>query len=99
MAEADEIGDYGLVMPFVVCQSQGGPFDDDAYVAGYEMGLLDAHLRHWEPEDLLAQGYLDQTMRAENQPQIDLIAMKHGFTAQFDDAGDGWTYVTLRRPE
>jgi hypothetical protein len=24
---------WGLVVPFVVCQSQGGPYDDDAFVS------------------------------------------------------------------
>lgn len=31
---AEEEQEYDLVMPFVVCQSQGGPYDDDAFVGG-----------------------------------------------------------------
>lgn len=40
-----EPAEYDLVMPFVTVTSAGGPHDDDAYVAGFEMGALDACLR------------------------------------------------------
>lgn len=79
MSEADE-GDaeYGLVMPFVSVASKGGPFDDVAFAAGYEMGLLD---------ELLANSYtfglVARTLRVENQEQADLIAMRHGWKARF----------------
>lgn len=36
--------EFGLVMPFVVCESQGGPYDDNAYVAGFEAGNLAMNL-------------------------------------------------------
>lgn len=26
--------EYGLIMPFVVCESRGGPYEDDPFVAG-----------------------------------------------------------------
>lgn len=37
--------EYGLVMPFVTVSSVGGPHDDGAYVAGYEMGALAVRLQ------------------------------------------------------
>lgn len=93
--------EYGLVMPFVVCQSKGGPYDDDAYVAGYEAGHLDAILRY--DAVLRAQGFLpqpppgDAPFHAENRPQLDLIAMRHGWSVEFSDSVEGWVYATFRR--
>lgn len=69
----DEGTGYSLVMPFVTVASKGGPYDDDAYVAGYEMGQLDAALA-LRPEEHAA------TVRTENAIQADLIAMRHGYT-------------------
>jgi hypothetical protein len=76
---------YELVMPFVVVQSQGGPYDDDAFQAGWLSGWLDARLERndhsatWAPVTL--------------RPQIDLIAMKHGFVTEdpeYVDDDFGW---------
>jgi hypothetical protein len=87
----DEEPEYGLVMPFVTVASKGGPHDDAAYVAGWEMGALDEVLD-------LADGIavsVDRTIRAENREQADLIAMKHGFRAEFDtdDEHPEWVHV------
>jgi hypothetical protein len=42
---SDEDGaSYALVMPFLPVTSRGGPHDDEAYVAGVEMGFLDRDL-------------------------------------------------------
>jgi hypothetical protein len=30
---SDDQHEWGMVMPFVVCQSKGGPYDDDSFVA------------------------------------------------------------------
>ncbi|MGD9989059.1 hypothetical protein [Pseudonocardia sp.] len=83
-----------LVMPFVVVASKGGPFDDDAYTAGYEMGLLDA---------ALAAGGIaigQRTLREENRAQADLIAMRHGYVAEFQHSDvEGWVYMRFTRPE
>lgn len=43
--------DFGLVMPFVVVVSHGGPYEDAAFAAGWECGrideaLTDAQRRH-----------------------------------------------------
>ena len=84
--------EYGLVMPFVVCASQGGPYNDDAYVAGYETGALDAKL-HYERPDLL-----QVTVHTDNVPQLDLVAMRHGYDVDSTTTvRDGWTIIELRR--
>lgn len=89
--------EYGLVMPFVVCTSKGGPYQDGAYVAGWEAGSLDTTLK------LTASGFpaermvFPQPFHADNRDQIDLIAMQYGMVAEFTDLGDGWVSLTLRR--
>jgi len=87
----DEDGQgYDLVMPFLPVQSNGGPHSDDAYVAGYEMGLLDAQLGKSEFE----QG---RSIHAENREQADLIAMRHGYISEFtSDDGTGWVCMKVR---
>lgn len=83
---------YGLVMPFVVCQSAGGPYDDDAFVAGYECGRL---------EMVLAQGpeSVELPVHTASVPQVDLIAMKQGYamTAERWEDGEEWTSVSLTK--
>lgn len=68
---ADDDREFGLVMPFTVCESQGGPFDDVAFVAGYRCGVVDAKL---------ADGNCEEPVwsHEDELPQLDLIAMRHG---------------------
>lgn len=83
---------YGLVMPFVVCSSQGGTLDDDAFVAGYECGMFSSRLQRREDVRIIA------TVRTVNVPQLDLIAMQHGYKMETDDTEfDEWTGVTFER--
>lgn len=90
MSTTDEPAEYGLVMPFVVVASKGVPYDDGAYTAGYEMGLLDAALaakptRH------------EVTILSANATQADLVAMHHGFVCRFDPSPEfpDWTHATF----
>jgi hypothetical protein len=87
--EASEAPDWGLVMPFVVVTSTGGPYDDDAFVAGYQCGEIDRALK-----TIRAAGgsRLDATVRSAVVSQLDLIAMRHGFklTARPTEV-DGWS--------
>lgn len=83
--------DFGLVMPFVAVASKGGPYDDNAYTAGYEAGLLDARLHYQKPE------LLPLTVHSANLPQIDLIAMRRGYTVKEGPADDEWAMIDLRR--
>lgn len=64
--------DYELKMPFLPVASRGGPYDDDAYTAGWEMGALAARLdaaRHF------GLGLPQVTIHRANVEQADLIAM------------------------
>jgi hypothetical protein len=65
-------GDYGLVMPFVVCQSNGGPFDDAAFVAGVQFGDLSRQLAGGGPVE---PAYVNPDLWA----QLDLAAMHYGY--------------------
>jgi hypothetical protein len=87
----DSDGEYGLVMPFVAVTSKGGPWDDDAYCAGYEMGALDVRLEQQADR-------VEATVQAGNREQADLLAMRHGYRAEYEhtDVGD-WVYMRFTR--
>ena len=96
----DETPEWECLIPFVAVVSKGGPFDDGAYAAGWEMGMLqervqgfiDAGLEGWQ---------FESTIRAENAGQADLIAMSAGARAEVwkspdeEPADEGWVIVTL----
>jgi hypothetical protein len=93
MGANEEQPGHELVMPFVSLASKGGPFDDAAFTAGYEMGLLDAELAH--PYTF---GLVYRTLRRENREQADLIAMRHGWRATFNDIeSDEWVGAEFLR--
>lgn len=81
--------DWGLVMPFVVCASQGGPYHDDSFVGGYECGFIDALLTS-------GQKRVQRLAHRASLPQIDLIAMKHNCSIHVQDDGE-WATVTLTK--
>lgn len=81
--------EYGLVMPFVVCASKGGPYEDQAFVAGVQFGGL------WT----LAQAGLTPILAMvykELIPQIDLLAMNFGYTLDTRDH-DEWIGIHLSK--
>lgn len=80
MSDDDEVN-LDLVMPFVTVVSKGGPHDDDSYVAGYAMGLLDAKLSDGGHQEPLA-------VRDDCLPQVDLLAMRYGYTVAIWDGED-----------
>lgn len=88
-AEGGKPAQWGLEMPYLPVVSKGGPHDDDAYVAGWEMGMLDARLQYERPP------LLDMNVHAENAEQVELIAMKHGYQAKMEPSIDGWYWLSL----
>lgn len=92
----DEV-EFELAMPFVVCKTKGGPYDDDAYVAGWEAKTISVQL------DGLAETpgalIMVASIHTENQPQIDLVAMQQGWTVTFEYADAYWVTATFERPE
>lgn len=81
---------YDIVLPFVVCQSQGGPYEDDAYVAGYEIG---------EISTMLAQNAFlewERPVHTGNLAQLDLVAMRWSYiVAERVEVDDTWTAVKI----
>lgn len=85
--------DFGLIMPFVVCKSQGGPYDDQCFVAGYELGFIDALLTS-------KISLLERYLRTDSLPLVDLLAMRHGYSIAskpWDEHPDEWSLVRLTR--
>lgn len=99
--------EYGLVMPFVVCASNGGPYEDDSFVAGFALGLLDQKLSGMVEVARIAQahgqdlvGRVQQhevTVRTASLPQVDLIAMRYGLAVTVGAGDEEWTFVQLHR--
>lgn len=88
MSEEDREAQHELVVPFVTVTSKGGPHDDDSYVAGYEMGLLDAWLE-------VSRWPTVRVVRTANRPQAELLAMRHGFNVEVEAYAPDSQWSTL----
>jgi hypothetical protein len=91
MSDDDELH-YEPVMPFLNVQSVGGQFEDQAFCAGWECGVIDTELA-------FTVGKRFFTVRIANLPQLDLIAMKNGFKMAKREADqalyEGWAQVVF----
>lgn len=92
-ADIDDVH-YDLVMPFTVVQSAGGPFDDQAYCAGWEAGVIDVKLMALSA---FGQSATDIVCLEANWPQVSLILMKHGWNVDESSMSiaDGWVSVKV----
>jgi hypothetical protein len=82
----------GGVMPFVLCRSKGGPYDDEAFSSGWRLGAVGA--------TLAAPGVsaLCESIRAGGRVQADLLAMAYGYAMRVDPSSDpDWLSVTFTR--
>lgn len=91
-----ENDDLELVVPFIACRSEGGPYDDAAFVAGFQAGQVDQALAGAK-----AAGATEVTsmMGAELVKQVELIAMNRGFPVmdvEVADENPGYAAVTFR---
>jgi len=91
MADPEE--GYGLEMPFLTVASRGGPHEDAAYTAGWEMGALDAELTHRAP------ALHEQLIHAVNAEQADLIGMRNGYSVEIIPVNDEWASLRLTRTQ
>lgn len=86
---------YELAFPFVACQSNGGPYDDDAFTAGYQCGRADRTLA---AAAAVGADRATFTVNTDLVAQVELIAMHHGFTyilvARCDETPE-WSLVTV----
>lgn len=91
----NEDDSYVLALPFVACVSEGGTFDDDAFVAGFSAGQHYSELRN-APNATGWSAHVEPGMVR----QYDLIAMHFGYVMTVhDDEDSGWVHVTMRRGE
>ena len=84
-----------LVFPFVVCQSNGGPYDDDAFTAGYQCGRADSALA---AAAAVGASRATFTVGTGLVAQVELIAMHHGFTyirVEECEETPEWSLVTV----
>ena len=84
--------DCGGVMPFVLCRSKGGPYDDDAFSSGWRLGAIGAALAG------PGVSALCESIRAGERIQADLLAMAYGYAMSVDPSTDpDWLSVTFTR--
>ncbi len=87
---------YEVAVPFTLCASNGGPHDDAAFSAGFEIGHADASMR-----DVAAAGgtVIILTVRTNHIPQLELHAMNRGFPnmdrRDHDGEHAGWSTVSF----
>lgn len=87
--EQDDM-EYNFQYPFIVCESNGGPYDDVSFVSGVRFGcwmtllkLMPSQHSEYEPKSLV--------------PQLDLLAMNNGYRMIVNPFDDYWVLVTMRR--
>ena len=98
MDDEEHEAKYEVVMPFVVCESTGGKFNDDSYAAGWEASKIDSELAVANLFGALPAG---RTVLRPNLPQLDLVAMRYGFvmTTELPEAFIDWAHVSFERLE
>lgn len=90
--------DFQLEMPFINVKSKGGPFDDDAYVCGFEVGAIAAEMQlasSLRTSSMVVAFPSSRYVHAINVPQLDLIAMRYGFTVTSSPPEDDseWAFI------
>jgi hypothetical protein len=91
--EDDEEEEMNLVMPLIIVASNGGPYDDEAFVAGMNLQQL------WSVLDAKPRSY-QQFVRSSLIPQIDLLAMHFGYRMRAEPWApepEQWTFAKFDR--
>lgn len=87
--------EYGLVMPFVVTQSNGGDYEDNAYAAGWEAGRCDELLATCAR---LNKPTVDVPIaRTGNLHQLDLVGMRYGYSMRIEHNDGFWASVVFEQ--
>ena len=91
----DGEGIHHPAMHFPLVKSNGGPYDDDAFAAGWNLATLDMKLVLARANNMYLGGVL---LHGDLFPQIDLIAMRHGYLVDAepfeDDEEYSWFFFT-----
>ena len=90
---------YSLVMPFTVVRSVGGPYDDDAFTAGWAAGAIDRTLQLLADEAAVRE--LTFTVRTDLVPQLELVGMRHQFPVMRSAVTEvqEWSSIVFARTE
>lgn len=83
---------HPLLLPFIACASEGGPYPDDAFNAGVECGKILAELGHCEAIGATPR---PRWLIAGIVPQVDLIAMRFGYTVTTEESDERGRYVRI----
>lgn len=83
---------YELEFPFLCVTSKAGAYDDQAFVAGVQLG------RFYEGA-LAGLPFIEATVYTELEPTLDLIAMRYGYVLTSDRFDDMWTHITFEKPD
>ena len=85
-------GEGDTQLPFVLCRSRGGPYDDEAFLSGWRLGDLGATLGR------AGVSALAESIRPRERLQADLLAMAYGYTMAVEPSSDpDWLLVTFSR--
>ncbi len=79
-----------MLYPLICCESNGGPYQDRAFVSGVRFGQIQT----WLQVDRWWSGYV----QPELLPQLDLLAMNNGLSMKskpWDEAPDEWASVVI----
>ena len=90
---------YNLLLPFEVVKSAGGTLDDQSFVVGFELGMIDAELRicAYMPNGIRANPG-SRYVHTIGLKQLDMLAMSHKFRVlegDQDSSGE-WTWVDFK---
>ena len=87
-------GEGDTQLPFVLCRSRGGPYDDEAFLSGWRLGDIGATLG--KP----GISAVAESIRPRELLQADLLAMARGYTMTVEPSSDvDWLSVTFTRIE
>lgn len=99
-------GEPGDFFQFSCITSNGGPYDDEAFVCGWQLGALDMVLTTNASDDDGGDPCLPiraMPIRRACLQMVDLIAMNYGLTVTVHpDTGpldDTWAVITIYRKE
>lgn len=98
------MNDYELVYPFIVCESNGGPYEDQSFVAGVYFGMLMAAFEAKSIASEVAEDIDERvgfTLPSALLPQVDLLAMRWecSVTLERHDDTPEWTTVYFSKSE
>lgn len=90
--------EYELVYPFIVCQTHGGPYDDETFTAGVQVGWIDRTLAVADAMDIQPVTF---TARTVLLAQLELVGMAHHYPVMVmeETTVKEWTLIAYHREQ